>query len=197
MKRALAEALCDLERPVDELLKQRFDRLINQAGQGTTLWRLDWVDYLETALHGAFPGRAIYRSGAQRWGGFRLPHLSACRPAKRRGFRPSAVCQSSDRSARRRLAGILPMVVRPLNIPLHHRQGGGQLGGGGDSLEAEARQALRIFCPEPGPMCWRWRTTPTIRRKPSCCNCGRPARPGRHAGDARADRAHSSYGGRC
>lgn len=110
------------------------------ADSRTTL-RLDWVDYLETALHEAFPeARHIEVALSGGVDSVCLTYLLADL-AKRRGFRLSAVHVNHQINLR---AGdwqeFCQWLCASLNIPLRTAKVEVNWGGG-DSLEAEARQA--------------------------------------------------------
>lgn len=110
------------------------------ADSRTTL-RLDWVDYLESALHEAFPeARHIEVALSGGVDSVCLTYLLADL-AKRRGFRLSAVHVNHQIDLR---AGdwqeFCQWLCASLNIPLRTAKVEVNWGGG-DSLEAEARQA--------------------------------------------------------
>ena len=164
--------------------------LMNYGRFRTTLREAIGWTIGNTALHEAFPEAPHIEVALSGAGWIRLPHLSletwpngaafACLPC----MSIKSICAPGDWR-------ILPMAVRLAEHPLAHRQGGGQLGRrrqpGGRSRQARYP-------------CFAQSRADTLalarhasnQAKPSCCNCcAAPARGlSRHAGDARADRAH-------
>ena len=135
------------------------------------------MDYLESALHEAFPeARHIEVALSGGVDSVCLTYLLADL-AKRRGFRLSAVHVNHQINLRADdWQEFCQCLCASLNIPLRTAKVEVNWGGG-DSLEAEARQARYAIFAQSQADVLALRTTPTIRRKPSCCNCcAAPAR---------------------